>query len=294
MTLRPELLPALAAFEAAARHQNFAHAGEELHLTASAVSHHVRRLEARLGVSLFQRHARGVTLTAEGRRLADAAGDALGDLGDVLGALRAAHTQRPAVRVATLHSLLGSWLLPRLPAFAALHPDIRLGFDTSIALTRFDEGGPDLAIRHGPGHWDGLTAQRLMDDALLPLAPPALAASVREVSEIAALPRVADLARQGWPDWFRAAGVGGAMAEAQYTFSDSTDAMDAAAAGLGAVLARRRIAGPWLDSGRLQRLPGPELPTRWHYYIIHPAHRRPSADAQAFIDWLLQTAHRGD
>src|SRR5690554_4324844 len=67
MTLRSDLLPALVAFESAARHQNFAHAAEELHLTASAVSHHVRKLESRLGVALFQRHVRGVSLTAEGR-----------------------------------------------------------------------------------------------------------------------------------------------------------------------------------------------------------------------------------
>ncbi|MBZ3514684.1 LysR family transcriptional regulator, partial [Xanthomonas perforans] len=55
MNLRPTLLPALGVFAAAARHQNFAHAAEELHLTASAVSHHVRKLEALLGATLFQR-----------------------------------------------------------------------------------------------------------------------------------------------------------------------------------------------------------------------------------------------
>ena len=66
MHVRPALLPALGVFAAAARHQNFAHAAEELHLTASAVSHHVRKLESQLGVALFQRNARGVTLTVEG------------------------------------------------------------------------------------------------------------------------------------------------------------------------------------------------------------------------------------
>ena len=80
MSLRPALLPALGVFAAAARHQNFAHAADELHLTASAVSHHVRKLEALLGVVLFQRHARGVKLTLEGRQLADAANAALGDI----------------------------------------------------------------------------------------------------------------------------------------------------------------------------------------------------------------------
>src|SRR5512145_3379981 len=87
MALRPDWLPALAAFEAAARHQNFAHAAEELHLTASAVSHHVRRLETTLGVTLFQRHARGVVLTAQGRALADATNVALADLDAVSGSL---------------------------------------------------------------------------------------------------------------------------------------------------------------------------------------------------------------
>jgi LysR family transcriptional regulator, glycine cleavage system transcriptional activator len=88
MALRADWLPALAAFESAARHQNFAHAAEELHLTASAVSHHVRKLESRLGVALFRRHARGVTLTPEGRQLADASSNALSDLAAVLGGLR--------------------------------------------------------------------------------------------------------------------------------------------------------------------------------------------------------------
>ena len=287
MPLRPDWLPALAAFEAAARHQNFAHAAEELHLTASAVSHHVRKLEARLGVSLFQRHARGVALTAEGRRLADAAGTALTDLEATLGDLRGGRDDRDRVRITTLHSLLNTWLLPRLPDFAARHPDLRLSIDTEIALTRFDDDGPDLGIRHGPGHWPGLTAHYLMDDALFPLAPPALAASVAGVADIAALPLVADLARQGWPDWFRAAGVPGARLDIRHTFSDSTDALEAAARGFGAVLARARIAEPWLGTDRLQRLPGPALPTRWRYFAVHPAHRRLRPAAQRFLDWLL-------
>lgn len=290
MTIRPELLPALAAFEAAARHQNFAHAAEELHLTASAISHHVRKLEQRLEVILFQRHARGVTLTAEGRLLADAAGSALTDLDGVLRGLHAMRDDRDRVRITTLHSLIYTWLLPRLPAFAALHPQIRLVFDSGIGLTRFDEGGPDLGIRHGPGHWPGLNSHHLMDDALFPMASAELAARVSVPADIARLPLVADLARQGWHDWFRAADVHGAQPDVRLTFSDSTDALEAAAHGLGAVLAREKIARPWLGDGRLQRLPGPLLPTRWSYFVVHPSHRRLRPAAQAFVDWLLATS----
>ena len=293
MALRPDWLPALAAFESAARHQNFAHAAEELHLTASAVSHHVRKLESRLGVALFQRHARGVSLTAEGRRLADAAGSALTDVDGVLRDLRAGSDDRDRVRIATLHSFASAWLIPRLPAFAARYPHVRLFFETEIALTRFDDGGPDLAIRHGPGHWPGLTAHHLLDDPLFPVASPMLAGidAVRTPADILRLPLLSDRSRQGWGDWFRIAGVHGAKADARYDFTDSTDMLEAAAHGLGAALARTRIVVPWLASGRLQRLPGPDLPGRYGYHVIYPAHRRLRPAARAFVDWLLAQPH---
>src|SRR3954447_13050605 len=99
MTLRSDWLPTLAAFESAARHQNFAHAAAELNLTASAVSHHVRKLEDRLGVSLFHRHARGVLLTPAGRQLADATGSTLADLDDVVAHLRATRDDKALVRI---------------------------------------------------------------------------------------------------------------------------------------------------------------------------------------------------
>lgn len=293
MGSRAEWLSALAAFEAAARHQNFAHAAEELHLTASAVSHHVRKLEARLGLALFQRHARGVALTPSGRQLADAASSSLADLDDALRALRAAAQDRDLVRVATLHSLTCSWLLPRLPEFAAAHPGIRISIETGFALTRFDDGGPDLGIRLGPGQWPGLNAQYLMGETLFPVASPAMPGldAVATPRDVARLPLVADNARQGWPDWFRAAKVRGVAPDERYRFTDSMGALTAATLGLGAALAREHIVQPFLDGGSLARLPGPALPARWAYHVVYPAHRRLREPARRFVDWLL--ASRG-
>lgn len=291
MNLRPALLPALGVFAAAARHQNFAHAAEELHLTASAVSHHIRKLESLLGVVLFQRHARGVKLTHEGRQLADAATSALTDIEGVAANLR--HTDGiSVVRVTTLHSLAYCWLVPRLPRFTARHPHIRLQLDTGIALMRFDEGGPDLGIRHGPGQWPGLTAHHLMDDELFPVASPGLpgASAVTTPREIAKLPLVTDLALQGWRDWFRAAGVRGFRLPEMHSFSDSTDAMRAAVYGVGAALARRVIAQPYLQRYELIRLPGPALKARFAYYAVHPQHKAPRPAVLTFIDWLREEA----
>jgi DNA-binding transcriptional LysR family regulator len=287
MNLRPGLLPSLGVFAAAARHQNFAHAAEELHLTASAVSHHVRKLETSLGVALFRRHARGVTLTGEGRLLADAASAAVSDLEAVAQSLGRSD-DRQRLRINTLHSLAHCWLLPRLPRFLSAHPELRISLDTSMSLARFEDGGPDLAIRHGAGHWPGLKARHLMDDALFPVAAPSLPGveDIADPSDLLAFPLLSDLALQGWPDWFRAAGLRGQRLPDMHMFNDSTDVMRAAAVGIGIGLARRHIVAPYLQRGELQRLPGPELKTRFAYYIAYPAHRRPRAPAAAFIEWL--------
>lgn len=288
MTMRTEFLSALAAFESAARHQNFARAGAELNITASAISHHVRKLEQRLHVTLFERHARGVRLTPEGRRLADSASSAIADIESVAAGLAPVDEAKPLVRVSTLHSLVYTWLLPQLGGFIERHPDIRLSVVTEASLARFEDGGADLAIRHGPGHWPGLTSLHLMDDSLFPVASPAFRkrARVRRAEDLVHLPLIHDLARQGWHDWFRAAGVASTSVREHLVFSDSTDALQAAACGLGVTLARGRIAGPWLSAGTLERVCGPDVPTRWQYYAVYPAHRPLKPAAQVFVDWV--------
>lgn len=293
MALHSDWLSALAAFEAAARHQNFAHAGEELHLTASAVSHHVRRLEARLGLPLFRRHARGVQLTAEGRLLADAASGAIADIDAVMRGLRGSREREPPVRITTLHSFASSWLIPRLPDFARAHPQIRLNVDTGSALTRFDDSGPDLGIRYGPGRWPGLSSVPLLEDRLFAVAAPKLARGIRTAEQVLKLPLIADLAVQGWRDWCRIAGLRVGVPDERYVFSDSTDMLAAAEQGLGAALARSSIVQPWLAAATLVQLPGPELPGRYSYHVVWPEHRRLKPAARSVVDWLLMQAGQG-
>lgn len=291
MKLRPTLLPALGVFAAAARHQNFAHAAEELHLTASAVSHHIRKLEALLGTTLFHRHARGVKLTPEGRQLADAASAALSEIASVAANLHPDPDAAP-LRITTLRSLSYCWLVPRLPRFCTAHPNIRLDIQTDSAFSRFEDGGPELGIRYGEGYWPGLTAHHLMDEELFPVAAPSIPqiSRISSPSDIASLPLLTDLSPQGWRDWFRAAGAHGIALPTMHTFNDSTDVMRAAVYGIGAALARKHIARPYLQRYELVRLPGPTLRARYSYYVVHPSHRVPSPTASLFIDWLKQEA----
>jgi len=285
MALRPTSLPAFGVFAVAARHQNFANAAEELGLTASAVSHHVRGLEATLGVKLFQRHARGVVLTDEGRSLADAATTALSDIDAVAIALkqrRAKCHPRAGRGIAFAHVLL---LIPRLPRFRRGSSAHSLSLETGTAITRFDHTGPDLAIRHGAGFWPGLNADHVMDEHLFPAAPPTLKGlhRVTEAAHIATLPLVTDLAHQGWREWFRAADVRGVHLPEMHSFTDSTDAMQAALHGFGAILARSRIVEPYIRDGKLVRLAGPAVKARYGYFAVYPAHRRPNAGVASFL-----------
>jgi DNA-binding transcriptional LysR family regulator len=228
-------------------------------------------------------------LTAEGRKLADSASSALADMESVLRDLRATRDEQQRVRISALHSLTYTWLLPRLPAFTAAHPNILLNMETEAGLARFEDGGPDLAIRHGGGQWTGLAAHLLMAETLFPVAAPTLAGveAVTCAADIANLPLVSDRARQGWHDWFRAAGVHRVKPDERHHFSDTTDALNAAVFGLGAALARQRIVTPYLANGRLQRLPGPELAARWSYYVVYPGHRKLRPPARTFVDWIL-------
>lgn len=132
-------------------------------------------------------------------------------------------------------------------AFTRLHlgvskgsPQVRISVDTECSLARLDKNGPELGIRFGPGEWAGLTAHHLMGDARFPVAARDLAGvdAVRAPADIARLPLVSDLTPQGCREWFRAAGVRGARLPRMHSFSDTTDALQAAVHGLGAALAR--------------------------------------------------------
>ena len=133
-----------------------------------------------------------------------------------------------------------------------------------------------------------------MDEYLFPAASPLMKGleSVKEAAQVAALPLVTDLAHQGWREWFRAAGIRGVHLPEMHSFTDSTDAMQAAMHGLGAILARSRIVEPYISAGKLVRLAGPAVKARYGYFAVYPAHRRPTAAAATFLEWLHDQASR--
>src|SRR5690606_41955838 len=122
------------------------HPAEGRARTAAAVGPHGRKLESRLGVAPFTRHARGVALPAEGRRLADVASAAIHDLDGAMQELRSRREDAHPVRLTTLHSFAYTWLVPRLDDYAAAHPDKRPRVETEVAPARLPNVTPHLGI----------------------------------------------------------------------------------------------------------------------------------------------------
>ena len=148
---------ALRAFEAAARHENFTRAADELRLTHGAISHQVRALEEELGRQLFVRHGRQVKITHEAKQFAALLGKTFDDLGTAVDAMRG-----DAPRQLTLAAppwFAARWLTPRLGTFIELHPEIELVLHTGAAVA-----GVDAAIVFDLGHHPGMAVERLMDE----------------------------------------------------------------------------------------------------------------------------------
>jgi LysR family glycine cleavage system transcriptional activator len=297
----PRRLPplnALRAFEAAARQGSFVAAAAELHVSAAAVSQQVRRLERYLDLTLFQRLARGLVLTEEGRAFLPELSRGFDLLGDSTARIRAQRTDG-VLTLTLLAAFANGWLLPRLHRFRERAPQIEIVLRTGRALADFRREDIDLAIRFGPTPGRGLHGERLCGEDLFPVASPRLFGSGRPPDSLAALSRYPllhdvdahpDQPWMSWRAWFERAGLAATAADSGMQFTDSVVLTGAAVAGLGVALGRGPHIETLLAGGRLVRLTQESWRAPWSYFLVAPAahFRRPIV--RAFVDWALDEA----
>lgn len=283
-------LGALKAFEAAARLDSFSRAAEEIHVTHGAVSHQVKALEGLVGVPLFARNGRRVTLTADGKVLADRVRAALRDISEAMESV-ARRDRNNQLTVSMLPSFAARWLMPRLGRFMEKHPDIPVNVHASLALVDFVRDGADMAVRFGRGGWPNLEAEKFMDDQRFPVASPRLNRGklpTRPV-ELAKF-RLLSTDDEPWTPWFRAAGVN--LPEPKGTmFNDAAMMVQAAVDGRGIAFARRSISEGDLAAGNLVRLFDIAVKAEASYYLVWPK-GKPSAKVLAFRDWMFAEKKR--
>lgn len=282
-------LAAIRAFEAAARHGNFTNAAAELGMTQAAVSYQIKLLEDRVGLPLFRRRPRGVSLTPGGARLAERAGEAMEILRHAFAEMR--RTSNEELAISVLPSFGAYFLAPRLGQFQIDNPSVTTRVDVDHRLADLQAGEATVAIRVGSGRWAGLAADFLMYQDYAPMISPAIIARYgrpENPKDLLDLPLI-DASDEGWVGWFAAAGVhspkdrpgGRSRLGAQIL------TVQAAIAGDGVCLLTPVFFRDMLARGDLVQ----PFDLRWRdeasIYLVYPERRRNVPAVRAFRGWIL-------
>jgi LysR family transcriptional regulator, glycine cleavage system transcriptional activator len=281
-------LPALRAFDAAARLGNFSRAAQEIHVTPSAISHQIKSLETFLGQPMFVRNGRRqVILTAEGKFFAERVAAALLSVGQAADQLR--HAQRNRLTVSVLPSFAARWLMPRIGRFVDRHAGLELTVRSSTKHTDFLREEVDLAVRFGGGRWPGLQSELFMRDRLFPVVSPKLlrGKKPRRAIDLNDWPWL-ESDPEGWERWFAAANTPLPKNKRRLDFGDASLTLQVAIDGGGIAMSRASIAGAEVARGSVVRLvPSIEAVSQYSYYFVWPAQATLSQQAQAFRGWLV-------
>lgn len=285
----------LRAFEAAARHGGFLRAGRELRVSAGAVSQQVRALESWLGVALFTRQPRGVSLTAAGRVYGERIGPMLDGLADATrDAARGGETQR--LRIVALPAMAERWLTPRLSRFHALHPECAVDLTTAESIEMAAETGFDVAIHYGGEAQRGMSATMLFRDEIFPVCAPGLAVGLADEpgSALTDCRLLYDTKWIGdWSHWAAAAGIATPDLSQGLGFSLYSMAVAAAVDEQGMLIGHRALIERELASGALVAPFRVRTPTRHHYVALTDRRAVPGIQVESFLSWLSGEAAAG-
>jgi LysR family glycine cleavage system transcriptional activator len=287
MPRRIPSLPALRAFEAAARRLSFTNAARELHVSQAAISRQVRVLEADLGRALFRRLHRQVELTVAGKRLANGLRIGFGHILRAVEAARDSPTQR--LRISVEPGFAARWLVPRFGRFTARHPDIDVELDSSNELRALGREA-DIAIRflRSNSRKPKQSARLLFTYVGFPvIARGKLAgrSAPRRDDDIVPFRLLHDDDGSEWRRWFAAAGLSGFEDARHLYFNDSSLAITAALRGQGVALSGPPYVSSQLSSRRLIRLGRTSL-HYGDYWLLETADRGGTRARAAFSEWI--------
>lgn len=280
---------ALSAFEAAARHQSFTKAADELAVTQSAVCRQIGALEDFLNVKLFRRSRRGVLLTEAGiaysRKVATRLNEVERDALDLM----ARGSEGGTVELGAVPTFATKWLLPRLPQFAKEHPGITVNITARARPFLFDDTQFDAAIHAGEATWPGTEGRFLMHESLVAVCSPALIAPKKSIGA-RDWPRLALLQQStrpyAWREWFTARGlqVEGDMAGPRFELFSML--AEAASHGMGVALIPRFLVEDELRRGVLVQAVREAVPSNRSYYLIYPERNAENPPLRVFRAWL--------
>ena len=290
-------LQALLCFDAAARHESYTRAAQELVLTQSAVSRQITLLEDYVGQTLFRRTRHGVALTERGAEYARQVAPRLQGLERDTLDLMSPQGRAGTLHLAAVPTFATRWLIPRLPELAVLYPEITVHIETSTRPFMFADTPFDAAIYAGTpeqvANWAGTHAVRLLAEDMVPVCSPALLQGRPSLTPqaMASLPLLQQSTRpEGWRLWFDALGVEAPLALAGSRFELFSMTAAAAAHGLGLALVPRLLVEAELARGELVLACTEALPGQRAYYLVSPQRADEKQALASFRPWLQQAA----
>jgi len=295
-------LQALACFDAAARHESYTRAAQELALTQSAVSRQISALEQYLGQSLFRRTRHGVALTERGSAYARQIAPRLQALErDTLEAMSSQGAQQTLL-LAAVPTFASRWLIPRLPDLARRHPQLVVHIETRTRPFLFADTDFDAALYAGTPqqlrNWAGTRSSLLLQEHLVPVCAPALLPAsplctpergIQPLTpeQLATMPLLQQSTRpEAWRQWFQRAAVAAPMALAGPRYELFSLTVAAAVHAMGVALVPRLLVEPELASGQLVQACAPALPADRAYYLVRPEQQEDKPVLQHFLAWL--------
>ena len=279
-------LNALRAFEAAGRHQSFSRAAEELGVSHSAISRHVRGLELRLKARLFRDLPRGLELTRDGAvYLAH-----LSPVFDAIAEATDALTERPSgmITVNCEPMFATKWLIPNLRSFTDRHPEIEIRLEASEALADVSRYATDVAIRYVHSGVPDRPATLLSNAPLYPYASPDLIAQpVTSPTDLLAFPLFKDRHSDTWGHWFAlAGGVDPAVVPQSAWRMRAHLSLEMAISGQGVILCSAEVVENDVAAGRLIRAYDLGFREGGYYLILAEGAPRRKA-IRVFRDWIV-------
>jgi len=294
MTIARRFLPStslLYSFEASARHQSFTAAADELNLTQSAVSRHIRALESHLGAELFLRERQTVRLTRAGENYAREIREALKHISAATLAFRANPTGG-TINLGVLPTFGARWLTPRLVRFMTEHPDITVNLHTRLQSFDFSGDPLDAAIHFGLPEWPGAELSLLMPEDIVAVCSPGLADRLEFCSckDLLTAPLLHLVSRpNAWEQWFIMQNVEATSLHGPL-FDQFSFIIAAALYGAGCALIPRFLIREELTAGTLIEILAPPLRSEAAYYFVRPMTHTESDSVKLFREWLAQEA----
>lgn len=288
-------ISALRAFLFSAQYRSFSQAAAELGVTQSGVSRAIKGIEEMTGAKLFERSGHGLILTEPGRAYLGEVEAILEDLGAATLRLSTFADTDESLTIASLPSLGGRWLAPRLKRFMAQYPRIDLCITAQVGHFDFEGSGVDAVIHYGNEAWSNSLSDMLMDEITIPACIPDLipVGQNPNAGVLQKLKLIQHLHRPtAWRDWFRVAGIQHPQTMIGPRYEQYQMGIEAALAGVGAILMPPFMMTSELAQGRLVILDRTPVRSPWSYYFIYPQSRRSKPALQRFRYWIRQEARR--